>query len=179
MRTAADFPVFSRPLRADEFRDGASGTLTATAAELTEMARLLDLVVIEEFAFAYRLMIAGEGRLRLSGRLNAKLAQTCVVSLDPLAATLDLPVEIDFWPSALLDSLERSTEDTGSLHDWPEPIVHGTIDPGPVLYEVLATSLEPYPKREGASFEWSQPALSAGESQGTGPFAALKALKPR
>lgn len=179
MSTAADHPVFSRPLRVDELRDGAGGTLVATPSELAAMARLMDLVVLEEFTFSYRLTNAGEGRLRLSGRLNAKLAQTCVVSLEPLAAWLDLPVEIDFWPSGLLEASERSTEDPGNLHDWPEPIVHGTIDPGPVLYEVLATSIDPYPKREGASFEWSQPALPAGESQETGPFAALKALKPR
>lgn len=179
MRSTADIQVFSRPLRVDEIKDGASGTLTATPGELTEIARLLGLVALEEFSFAYGATLAGEGRLRLSGRLSAKLTQTCVVSLDPLAATLDLPVEIDFWPSALQEALQRSTEDPGNLHDWPEPIRDGRIDPGPVLYEVLATSLDPYPKREGASFQWSQPASPADESRRTGPFAALKTLKQR
>ncbi len=179
MTNVADGAVFSRPLKADEIRDGTSGEIVATEAELQAIARLLDLVALRSLAVAYRLAQAGEGRLHLSGRLTADLTQTCVVSLDPVAAKLDLPVEIDFWPAALLESLEPSTEEPEALLDWPEPIVDGTIDPGPVIYELLATSLDPYPKREGASFEWSQPPSQEDAAGQRGPFAALAQLKRR
>jgi hypothetical protein len=179
MSSDADRAVFSRPLKVDALRDGANGEIAATEAEMQDIARLLDLVALDGLTITYRVAHAGEGRLHLSGRLTAGITQTCVVTLDPLAATVDLPVELDFWPAKLLEALEQSAEETEALLDWPEPIVDGTIDPGPVIYQILATSLEPYPKREGVSFEWSQQPFQAGEAEQSGPFAALAALKRR
>jgi uncharacterized protein len=119
--------------------------------------------------------------VHLTGRLHANVTQTCVVSLDPVEANLDVPVEVEFWPVSLIDELERSTEEPGNpgLLDWPEAVVDGRIDLGPVIYETVATALEPYPKREGVSFDWSQgPSEEAGSAK-SGPFAALAALKRR
>ena len=95
--------------------------------------------------------------------------QTCVVSLDPVSVHLDVPVEVEFWPRALVDDLARQdAEESGTqgLLDWPEAVVDGRIDLGPVIYESLATALDPYPKREGVSFDWSQGAAKeAGRSR--------------
>ena len=179
MKSATDRAVLSRPLNVEETRETASGELAATESEMAEIAQLLDLVALEGLGFSYRITQAGEGRLHLNGRLVAGVTQTCVVSLDPVATTLDVPVEVDFWPQTLVEALERSADEPGGLVDWPEPIVNGTIDFGPVIYGVLATSLDPYPKREGASFEWSQQPPETGEGPRTGPFAALGALKRR
>ena len=89
-----------------------------------------------------------------------------------------MPVEIEFWPEGLLDAPKGGEEAASVIAlDAPEPIVGGRIDLGRVAYEALATSLDPYPKREGASFDWSQE--EPGEAPGgkTGPFAGLAALK--
>jgi hypothetical protein len=181
MRNEADPAVLSRPLKVDEIRDGASGETTATQAEMEAIARLLDLVALEELTFIYRLDADGSGRLHLTGRLHAKATQTCVVSLDPIAASLDVPVEVEFWPAPLVEELGRSAEEPGSLGllDWPEPVVDGRIDLGPVIYEAFATALDPYPKREGASFDWSQGLPDEPGRGKSGPFAALAALKRR
>jgi hypothetical protein len=179
MSSDADRAVFSRPMKVDVLRDGASGEIAATEAEMQDIARLLDLVALDDLTVTYRIAHAGEGRLHLSGQLTASIAQTCIITLDPVAATVDLPVELDFWPAKLLEALEQSAGKTEALLDWPEPIADGIIDPGPVIYQILATSLEPYPKREGASFEWSQQPSQAGEGEQSGPFAALAALKRR
>jgi hypothetical protein len=49
---------------------------------------------------------------------------------------------------------------------------------GPVIYDTLATALDPYPKREGVRFAWSEAdAEAAGAEKAKGPFAALKRLK--
>ena len=48
---------------------------------------------------------------------------------------------------------------------------------GPVAYETLATALDPYPKREGVSFDWSQGEPNQAQEGQSGPFAALAALK--
>ncbi|MBC8013889.1 MAG: DUF177 domain-containing protein [Methyloceanibacter sp.] len=179
MTNEADRAVLSRPLRVDEISDGASREIAATKAETDAIARLLDLVALEGLIFIYRLNHGGGGRLHLSGRLHANVTQTCVVTLDPVAARLDVPAEVEFWPASLIEELERSAEEAGSLLDWPEAVVDWRIDLGPVIYETLATALEPYPKREGVSFDWSQGAAEEAESAKSGPFAALAALKRR
>jgi uncharacterized metal-binding protein YceD (DUF177 family) len=139
-------------------------------------------VALDGLAFSYRLDRRGGGRWHLTGKLAAHVVQTCVVSLEPVAASVDVPVEVEFWPQALVDDLAWRDADEGGtqgLLDWPEPIMDGRIDLGPVIYETLATSLDPYPKRDGVSFDWSQgPAEDAGQAK-TGPFAALAALKRR
>jgi uncharacterized metal-binding protein YceD (DUF177 family) len=165
----------SRSLRIDDIQEEA-GEISATEAEKTAIAVLLDLKALDTLTFTYRLRQGGNGRLHLSGRLNARVTQTCVVTLEPIQADLDVPVEAEFWPQELIDSLENRTETHDAL-DWPEPIKDGKIDLGPLIYETLATSLNPYPKRKGASFDWSQ---EQGEGpSGIGPFAALEALKRR
>jgi uncharacterized metal-binding protein YceD (DUF177 family) len=168
----------SRIFKVDEINDGASGEVIATKAELDAIARLLDLVRLEGLTFEYRFTHGGSGRLRLTGRLEADVTQTCIVSLDPVDARIDLPVELEFWP-ALLETAESSAELPGSvvLLDGPEPIISGRIDLGAVAYETLATSLDPYPKREGVSFDWSQGEPNQAQEAQSGPFAALAALK--
>ena len=80
----------------------------------------------------------------------------------------------------LIEELEKKGEEPGQsdLLDWPDAITDGTIDLGPIVYETLATNLDPYPKRPGVSFQWSQ-GTSGAKSPGTGPFAALAKLKKR
>jgi uncharacterized metal-binding protein YceD (DUF177 family) len=181
MNSDTDRAVLSRTLRVDDIRDGASGEIAVTKAEMSAIARMLALVALEGLSFTYRLDHGGGGRLRLTGRLRANVTQTCVVSLDPVEASLDVPVEVEFWPAALIEELERSAEEEGNLGllDWPEAVVDGRIDLGPVIYETLATALEPYPKREGVSFDWSQGPSEEAPSAKSGPFAALAALKRR
>ncbi len=171
----------SRTLRIDEIRDGASGSIEATEAEMAAIAGLLDLRGLEGLAMTYRLTHAGGGRFRLKGELKAKVTQTCVVSLEPVQSNLDVPVEAEFWPSAMIAAHKEGEEEQGrtTLTDWPEPIIDGRIDLGPIIYETLATSLEPYPKQEGVSFEWSQGPQEPSRESATSPFAALGALKRR
>jgi len=112
--------------------------------------------------------------------VKAAVTQTCVISLDAVESALDVAVEVEFWPVALIEERQSGAEEPGSHGpiDWPEPIADGKIDLGPVIYETLATALDPYPKREGASFQWSQGAApdQRGEVR-RGPFAALAKLK--
>jgi hypothetical protein len=178
MTTEAEPAVLSRIVKVDEIKDGATGEIIATEAEMNAIAGLLGLLRLEGLAFHYRLNHGVAGRLRLSGRLAADVTQTCVVSLDPVDARIDTPVEIEFWPQSLLGTSAENGDETGGagLLDWPEPIVGGRIDLGVVAYETLATALDPYPKREGASFDWSQGEAPEAKS---GPFAALDALKRR
>jgi uncharacterized metal-binding protein YceD (DUF177 family) len=181
MTNEADRVVLSRALKVDDIRDGTRGATAATKAEMEEIARLLDLVALKRLVFAYRLDHRGAGRVRLEGQLQADVTQTCVVSLDPVEASLDVPIEVEFWPASLVEEFERRAEEAGShgLLDWPETVVEDRIDLGPVIYETLATALDPYPRRPDASLDWSQASAEETDKGGTGPFAALAALKRR
>ena len=179
MTNEAEPAPLSRILKVDEISDGASGEIVATRAEMDTIAGLLDLQRLEALSFGYRFTHGGSGRLRLTGRLQADVTQTCVVSLEPIDARIDVPLEVEFWPEALLATAESSVELPGSVVvlDGPEPIVCGRIDLGAVAYETLATALDPYPKREGVSFDWSQGEPSQAQEGQSGPFAALAVLK--
>ena len=170
-------PPISRKVRVTDIEDNARQTIEATASEREAIKDMLDLVGLDALRFDYQLRHGGGGRVHLLGRLTADATQTCVVSLEPVPGALDTPLEMEFWPESLVTDLERKAEDPGqaALLDWPETIVDGTIDLGPVVYETLATALEPYPRKKGASFQWSQG--GAAEGAESGPFAALRKLK--
>ncbi|HSA66959.1 MAG TPA: DUF177 domain-containing protein [Methyloceanibacter sp.] len=173
-------PPLVRPLRVDELKEGEERVMEVNRAEREAVAALLDLRALDRLTFAFRLRRRGQGRLALQGNLAAAVTQTCVVSLEPVESALDVPVEVEFWPVPMIDDLAASPDEAAShgTLDWPEPIEGGKIDLGPVVYETLATALDPYPKREGVSFEWSEaPSTGAEPEQAESPFAALKRLK--
>ena len=173
-------PPISKILRVDELKEGEERSIEISRAEREAIAGLLDLVALDDLRFTFSLHRRGAGRLALRGTLEAAATQTCVVSLDPVASTLEVPIEIEFWPRHLIEDRAEAIDEAAShgALEWPEPIVDGKIDLGPVIYETFATGLDPYPKREGVSFDWSEPgAESAGEEKPESPFAALKRLK--
>jgi uncharacterized metal-binding protein YceD (DUF177 family) len=175
-------PPLSRILRVDDIEDGEDYSVEVSKSEREAIASLLELAALDSLRFAGRFHFGGEGRLLLAGTLAARLTQTCVVSLEPVASTIEVPMEIEFWPEARIDALARSADEATShgILDWPEPIIDGKIELGPLLYETLATALDPYPRREGASFEWVEPREEAEAPEKVdSPFAALSKLKGR
>ncbi len=184
----AEPPVLTRSIEVDDVEDGEVGLVEVTEAERATIARLLDLVALDRLAFAYRLKREGEGRTGLTGTLSATATQTCVVTLEPVPSTLEVPVSVEFWPLRLLRQLEAKAQleakpDEPACHgmvDWPEPVRDGTIDLGPVIYESFATALDPYPRKEGADFAWhEEPSAQSPAKKAPGPFAALGKLKRR
>ncbi|HEV3242212.1 MAG TPA: DUF177 domain-containing protein [Methyloceanibacter sp.] len=170
-------PPLARTLRVDELKDGEGHLIEVNGSGREAIASLLDLIALDRLSFAFLVHRRGQGRLALQGTLAASVTQTCVVSLKPVASTLAVPVEIEFWPLHLIE--DRAVDEAvsyGTL-DWPEPIVDNKIDLGPVIYETLATALDPYPKREGVSFEWSEGSSETNAEPAESPFAALKRLK--
>src|SRR5262245_49908504 len=173
-------PPLSRPIKVDEIKDSVQGETQATPSELAAITKLLGLKGLGPLIFTYRLNRGGGDRLRLTGRLTASATQTCVVSLEPVESSIDVPAEAEFWPEELIDQLDKSADESGgSGHlDWPEPIIDGKIDLGPFIYETLAMSLDAYPRKQGMSFDWSQ-GTSKQSGSWSGPFAALAGLKRR
>lgn len=146
--------------------------------ERLAIMRLLDLRDLSNARLDYRLRQTSGKRVHLTGRLRADVVQTCVVTLEPIPAQIDIPVDVEFWPPKKIDALQKRAEDPSqaAVIDWPEPIDGDAIDLGPLVYETLATALDPYPKKTGAQFQWSD-AKDPVEMPKNNPFAVLKGLK--
>ena len=168
----------TKKVKISEIDADTSKTLAVDAAECEAIKSHLDLLALENLDFTYSLRLGAGGRVHVSGRLKAEAVQTCVVTLEPVPAVIDVPVETEFWPASMIADLEKKAEDPSQagLIDWPEAIEDEQIDLGPMVYGTLATSLEPYPRKTGASFHWSQGDLEE-QMRENGPFAGLKRLK--
>jgi hypothetical protein len=164
----------TRVVRIDALpRDGQTVTITASPAEREALAELHGLPAIAALTATLRLDPAGRGGARVTGAVHGELTQTCVVSLEPFAATVDEAVDVRFAPETEEDSPRRPARETVvSLadEDDPDPVVDGKIDLGALTAEIFALGLDPYPRKPGAEF-----VAPADEAPPDSPFSALAA----
>lgn len=183
-------PVASETLIAARKRAGVSLDGAATDVERAEIARMLDLESLDRLEFAFVLEPEGADGWRLKGRVRAVYDQRCGVTLEPIAATLDEPVE-RLWRDDLdpfdpdegldievgVDSFDPAVDATDGPEATPDP-----IDPAAVALETLALGLDPYPRAPGVRFDGAAAApagvapMSDDEAK---PFSGLAALKSR
>jgi len=167
---------FSRIVRVDALsRGGQNMTIEASPSEREALASLYKVPAISALTAALRLERAGQDGVRVSGAAHGELTQTCVVSLEPFAATVDEDIDVRFAPRSEVDSVRGPKGETAfsiADEDEPDPIIEGKIDVGALVAEFFALGLDPYPRKPGVEFvapAESPPADSA--------FAAL-AAKP-
>jgi Large ribosomal RNA subunit accumulation protein YceD len=159
---------------ADIPEDGLHRDIEAGEAERTAIAALAGLREVSRLAASFDLDHAGGGSVRVTGRIQASVGQTCVVTLEPLTSDIDEAVDVMFSSEPQPAGAE-STEDEhdGTAEDPPEPIVNGMIDLGGLATEFLMLGLDPYPRKAGVVFE----PIIAPVDPADHPFAALEALK--
>jgi uncharacterized metal-binding protein YceD (DUF177 family) len=109
-------------------------------------------------------------RLRATGRVSATVAQTCVVTLEPLENRVDEPIDVVFAPPAAADPADWS--EARDTDEPPEPLVDGSADVGAIAAEFLLLGIDPYPRKPDAAFS-----APVEPSAGAGPFAVLARLK--
>jgi hypothetical protein len=139
-------PEFSR--RVDVSRMGRLEhrmAIEAGAAERAALARRFDLVELPALAAALVLKKRGDGAVEMTGRWQARVAQRCVVTLEPVRADLGGEVRLFFGEPAA--GVADPLDDAG----WPEPIENGVIDAGEAVVQLLGVALDPYPRAPGAA----------------------------
>lgn len=151
---------------------GAEIRIEANAEERAALAFDLKLVAIHALGALLRIRNTRRG-VRVTGRIEARIAQTCVVSLDEFDSRLDEDVDVEF---AEPDTREgKGTIGSGIVGDPdyepPDEIVDGRIDLGSITAEFFALGLDPYPRKPGVAFEGDD--AEGPES----PFAVLAALR--
>ena len=155
---------------------GLSCEIEASPAQRTTMAEMAGLRDIAWARAAFRLMPESGGMVHVTGRVRARIGQTCVVTLDPIENDIDEAIDLMFAPEGAISQLPAPAGDedeAGETPDVPEPIEGGAIDLGRLATDVLFLAINPYPRKPGAVFE---PRVAAPDPADH-PFAALKSLR--
>lgn len=150
---------------------GIEFTREATADMRESLAMTLEVDACVRLVAHYTIKPFESGRFELHGDAVLDAQQTCVVTLEPIARKYRVRLGVAFWPPELLG--DGPSLDIDSLADDPEPIEDGRIDVGRIVYEELASAIEPFPRSEGATFDWEDKNEPAPDN----PFAALEKLK--
>ena len=128
-------------------------------------------------AAGLREILSASASLDVTGRVRARIGQTCVVTLEPIENDIDEPIDLIFAPPEqipqLADLVDEAADSDVEIPDPPEPIVDGVIDLGRLATDALFLGIDPYPRRPDAIFE--APVVAADPEDH--PFAALKALQ--
>lgn len=153
----------------------------ATEKECAAIAAELGLAGCASLAASYAIRAMGGGRYTVEGTIDANLTQSCIVTLEPIEARLQLPMAVEFAPELPPVRPSAATADASAdveVLSLPEveKIEHGTLDVGRVVFEILAAGLDPYPKKPEATFDWQDP---KADDERVNPFAVLAKLKPK
>lgn len=150
----------------------------ADANERAAVAELLDLQGVSKMRIAGKLEAADGGGWTFRGTLGASVTQTCVATLKPVPARIDVPVRRDYVPG-----LDAGAADIALDPDAPDDLepMPDTLDLGALATEELALALPPYPraKNAGVGDAEARPPGAAPLEPEPKPFAALAALKQK
>jgi uncharacterized metal-binding protein YceD (DUF177 family) len=149
--------------------------IEADAPARAAMAEAAGLRDISSMRAAFDLSHRSGGRVHVAGRVQAKVGQTCVVTLEPIENDIDEEVDLIFAPADEIAVQIDADDDDGerTVAEPPEPIENGMIDLGRLATDVLYLAIDPYPRKQDVVFE---PQLAAPDPEDH-PFAALKALQ--
>ena len=174
-------PSIHRPF--DTRRLGSEAVLeriVADPGECRSIAAFLDILGVDRLEADLSIAPWGRSGVRIDGRLRAAVTQACVVTLDPVAQTIDQDFQLTFQPPQARAADPRTVAEAEVIvhfdeDDPPDPLEGPLLDLGPLIVEQLSLALDPYPRSEGAVLAESKAEGDAIQS----PFAALSRLRDK
>jgi len=153
---AAPAPEFSRPLAADKVgRNGYALAIEAAEAERAGLARRFGLLALDRLVAQCRLRPVAGGMIELACSFEAAVTQECVVTLEPVPATVReaFVQRYALDPAAIRGLIGDDEPFDLEAEDPPEALADGAIDLGEAVAQQLAIALDPYPRAPGVSIE--------------------------
>jgi uncharacterized metal-binding protein YceD (DUF177 family) len=145
--------------------DGLDILVEATAAECSALAMRMLLPEVHSLRCRFHLTRELGASVRAHGLLQARIVQTCVISLEDFETTVEERFSVRFVPSGTeTDDPDPETEDE-------IPFENGVLDIGEAAAEQLGLALDPYPRIPNAAL----PEIE--EEPEPHPFAALDKLR--
>ncbi|WP_439628249.1 YceD family protein [Shinella sp.] len=178
-----DDTPFSYPVKVGHISaNPVSVTIEADAEERAGLARLWSVLEVKALSATLQVQRWKRDGVRLKGRVAADIVQACVVTLDPVEAHIDEPVDVIFVPEgSKLARLPLATESGEMLldpdgPDAPEIFSGDTIDAGVTAAEHVALAIDPYPRRADVAFSGHIESTDKDDRKPS-PFAVLKDWK--
>ena len=157
---------------------GRTMTVHTDEQERAALARRFGLIGIEALMAEVRLWPTPIGALDVRLRLSAAVNQRCVVTLEPVAETLDEAFTVRFSRDAGADhGGDDGARDEPLVEAWPG----AELDVGELVAQHLALALNPYPRAPGATAREAVQVAGNGPDNGAkaSPFAALQQIRDK
>jgi len=173
---ASDIP-WSVPVSVEDIPDhGLHMAIDAPAAAraqvLALVAGLASVRELPELSAVFHLTRWG-ARVHVTGHVRARVAQICVVTLEPMENAVEEAVDVLFAPAEpVKPEIVVYDSDPKNSKEPPEPLIDGVVDLGALATEFLVLGIDPHPRKAGAEF-----APRKVGDDGAHAFAALEALK--
>jgi uncharacterized metal-binding protein YceD (DUF177 family) len=152
--------------------EGLTFTIEASPGERQSLASRLELERLDALRATGRISRGGAGDLvRVEADVTADLAQSCVVTLEPVPARPSFRFE-RLFTLAPTEPDDEIVLDPAALD--LEPLEGAELDIGELVVEELALHLDPYPRAPGADEEL---AVLLPPEVPEGPLAELAALR--
>lgn len=168
-------PEFSHPLSIEGMTPDKERVerIRANDKECAALAKRFDLRGLSDFAAVMKIRRVAGGTVRVEGKLEAEVVQTCVVSLQDVHAHVTGEFETFFTEEEqpLPEDLDLLLDDPESA---PEMLTNGHIDLGEVAAQYLSLNLDPYPRAPGVSLAAQLAEL--GVEGKNSPFTVLKGI---
>ena len=130
----------------------------ADEIERAALAAAYGLLSVESYRAELLVSSWKRNGVKVSGRVEADITQACIVTLDPVAAHIDEPVEALFLPEQ--SKLGREGFEGGGEivldadgPDSPETFSGDTIDVGALAEQFFGLAIDPYPRKAGAALD--------------------------
>lgn len=148
--------------------------IETSEAERSALARRYSLLSLESLGAALTVRSDAAGEIMVEGELRAEVVQECVITLEPVAATVAAPFEQRYTlqPADPAVDLEIGPGDI----EPPEPVIGEVIDLGELVAQHLSLAINPYPRAPDADAQADQ---YRADSQRDGPFAVLAKLREK
>jgi hypothetical protein len=167
--------------------------IEATEDERVDLARRMGILSVERAVADITLQRVRGGVIHALGTLYADVTQACVISLAPIAESMETEFEGWFGGDDAAVSFARAKSEreakkpgveTEILEESvdPEPIINGKIDIGELAAQHMSLSLDPYPHAQGVAYELgvdSHEETPEGINLRKNPFEALKDWKEK
>lgn len=167
--------------------------IEASEEELKDLARRLDVEAVK--SATAELLIkreVGVHRVYVLGNFTAEITQACIVTTEAFDAEISGAVEGWFADKAETLSFAAAKREreiaksSGEIEiidekEDPEPIVDGLIDLGELVTQHISLAIPPYPRIEGAEYDYGDEKVNADENSPLrkNPFEALKDWKEK
>jgi len=170
-RSPVSFPVNVARLP----QKGMPVRIDATEAQRQELSEVHGLEKVDSYVVNVLVAPWKRNGVKVTGRVQARIVQSCVVTLEPVESQINEEIDSIFLPEN--SKLGREGFGIGGEivldaegPDSPETFSGDIIDVGALAEEFFGLGIDPYPRKQGASVDTSEE-VDAHEAEEGGSFA--------